>query len=194
MVREPSRTSDTDAVFKRLPTTVDAWEMDSFNLGKPSRGPRLDGRTLLWGGVVIVLVFAVAALYLQFVGASGKEVASDQVSVVQQVDRAQDIQAKMNARIAMSAASAAYQASNGYGTVGPDQLSLLDPTLTYTTGPSTSGTVVSVASSQAAWAAAVLGPSGTCYWVKLSAMGLPAYGTGSACTGAAAMAANDHSW
>jgi hypothetical protein len=168
--------------------------MDSFNLGKPSRGPSLDGRTLLWGGVVIVLLVAVVAVYLQFVGASGREVASDQASVVAQVDRTQDIQAKMNARIAMSAASAAYQASNGYGTVGSDQLSLLDPSLTYTTAPSTSVTVVSIASSQAAWAAAVLGPSGTCYWVKLSAMGLPAYGTGSTCTGAAAMAAKAPSW
>ena len=93
-----------------------------------------------------------------------------------------------------SAASAAYQASNGYATVGPDQLSLLDPSLTYIEGPSTSVNVVSVASSNAAWAAAILGPSGTCYWVKLSAMALPSYGTGTTCTGAAAMAANSTSW
>ena len=69
-----------------------------------------------------------------------------------------------------------------------------DPTLTYTTGPSTSVTVVSVASSAAAWAAAVLAPSGTCYWVKLGAMALPTYGTGTTCTGAAAMAASHRSW
>jgi hypothetical protein len=168
--------------------------MDSFNLGKPARGPQLDARTIVIAGVVVVAVLAVIVGYLQFVGRSGNEVASDQASVVQQVDRAQDIQAKANARIAESAASAAYQASNGYATVGPDQLSLLDPTLTYTTGPSTSVTVVSVASSPAAWAAAVLGPSGTCYWVKLGAMALPVYGTGTTCTGAAAMAASNHSW
>lgn len=168
--------------------------MDSFNLGKPARGPQLDTRTVVIAGAVVVAVLAVIVGYLQFVGRSGNEVASDQASVVQQVDRAQDIQAKANARIAESAASAAYQASNGYATVGPDQLSLLDPTLTYTTGPSTSVTVVSVASSPAAWAAAVLGPSGTCYWVKLGAMALPAYGTGTTCTGAAAMAASNHSW
>lgn len=168
--------------------------MDSFNLGKPARGPQLDTRTVVIAGAVVVAVLAVIVGYLQFVGRSGNEVASDQASVVQQVDRAQDIQAKANARIAESAASAAYQASNGYATVGPDQLSLLDPTLTYTTGPSTSVTVVSVASSPAAWAAAVLGPSGTCYWVKLGAMALPVYGTGTTCTGAAAMAASNHSW
>jgi hypothetical protein len=168
--------------------------MDSFNLGKPARGPQLDARKVVWAVAAIVAVLTVVLGYLQFVGKSGKEVASDQASVVQQVDRAQDIQAKANARIAESAASAAYQASNGYATVGPDQLSLLDPSLTYTTGPSTSVTVVSVASSTAAWAAAVLGPSGTCYWVKLGAMALPAYGTGTTCTGAAAMAASNHSW
>lgn len=168
--------------------------MDSFNLGKPARGPQLDTRgVVIAGGVVVVALVAIVG-YLQFVGNSGKEVATDQASVVQQVDRAQDIQAKANARIAESAASAAYQASNGYATVGPDQLSLLDPTLTYTTGPSTAVTVVSVASSQGAWAAAVLGPSGTCYWVKLGAMALPAYGTGTTCTGSAAMAASHHSW
>jgi type II secretory pathway pseudopilin PulG len=168
--------------------------VDSFNLGKPSRGPNMDARTLVLAGIVIVAVLSLIVLYLQFVGRSGKEVASDQATVVQQVDRAQDVQAKLNARIAESAASAAFQASNGYATVGPDQLSLLDPTLTYTTGPSTSVNVVSVASSQAAWAAAILGPSGTCYYVKLAAMGLPAYGTGTACTGAAAMAASNPSW
>lgn len=168
--------------------------MDSFNLGKPARGPQLDARSIVIAGVVVVAVLALIVGYLQFVGRSGNEVASDQASVVQQVDRAQDIQAKANARIAESAASAAYQASNGYATVGPDQLSLLDPTLTYTTGPSTSVTVVSVASSPAVWAAAVLGPSGTCYWVKLGAMALPAYGTGTTCTGSAAMAASNHSW
>jgi len=168
--------------------------MDSFNLGKPARGPQLDARKLVWAGAAIVAVLCVVLAFLQFVGKSGKEIASDQVSVVQLVDRAQDIQAKANARIAESAASAAYQASNGYATVGPDQLSILDPTLTYTTGPSTSVTVVSVASSAATWAAAVLGPSGTCYWVKLGAMALPTYGTGTTCTGTAAMAASARTW
>ncbi len=168
--------------------------MDSFNLGKPSRGPQLDARTLLWAGIAVVVALTVVVAYLQFVGKSGKTVASDQASVVQQVSRAQDLQAKVNGRIALSAASAAYQASNGFTTIGPDQLSLLDPTLTYTTAPSTSVDVVSVASANAAWAAAVLGPSGTCYWVKLGMMAVPAYGTGTTCTGAAAMAASDPSW
>jgi hypothetical protein len=168
--------------------------VDSFNLGKPARGPNMDARAFVVAGIAFVAVLSLIVLYLQFVGKSGKQVASDQATVVQQVDRAQDVQAKLNARTAESAASAAYQASNGYATVGPDQLSLLDPTLVYTTGPSTSVTVVSVASSQAAWAAAVLGPSGTCYWVKLGSMALPSYGTGTTCTGAAAMAASSPTW
>jgi hypothetical protein len=168
--------------------------MDSFNLGKPARGPQLDARTVVIAGVVVAAVLAVIVGYLEFVGQSGNEVAKDQASVVQQVDRTQDILAKANARIAESAASVAYQASNGFGTIGPDQLSLLDPTLTYTTGPSTSVTVVSVASTPATWAAAVLAPSGTCYWVKLGAMALPLYDTGTTCTGAAAMAASHRSW
>jgi hypothetical protein len=168
--------------------------MDSFNLGKPARGPQMDGRTVVIAGVVVVAVLATIVVYLQFVGKSGKDVAAAPDSAVPHVDRSQDAQAKVNARTAESAASVAYQASNGYATTGPDQLSLLDPTLTYTTGPSTSATVVSVASSSATWAAAVLAPSGTCYWVKLGAMALPLYGTGTTCTGAAAMGASHHSW
>lgn len=168
--------------------------MDSFNLGKPSRGPSLDTRTIVLAGIAIAAILTVAGLFLQFVGRSGKEVANAQTSVVQQVDTAQDLQAKLNARTAESAASAAYQASNGFATVGPDQLALLDPTLTYTDAPSTSVDVVSVASGTASWAAAVMGPSGTCYWVRLGAMAVPSYGTGSVCTGSAAMAADQPSW
>ena len=79
--------------------------------------------------------------------------------------------------IAESAASVAYQASNGFGTVGPDRCrcwTRRSPTRRAVDV----GAVVSVASSSSAWAAAVLAPSGTCYWVKLGTMALPLYGTG----------------
>jgi hypothetical protein len=169
--------------------------MDGFNFGGPARrGPQLDVRMLAFVGAAVLILAVVGVAYLQFTSRSGHAVADAQATAVGQIDRAADLQAKASAREAESAASAAYQASNGFATIGPDQLSLLDPTLTYSTAPSTSATVVSVASSQAAWAGAVLGPSGTCYWVKIAAMGVPTYGTGTTCTGAAAMAAADPHW
>jgi hypothetical protein len=169
--------------------------MDSFNFGKPTRSrAQLGARTLVLVGAVIAALLVILVAFLQFASSGGAAVASAQVTTAQQVNTAEDLQAKANARTAEGAASAAYQSSGGFSTVGPQQLSILDPTLTYTTGPSTGVSVVSVASTPAAWAAAVLGPSGTCYWVKLDVITVPHYGTGSTCTGAAAMAASRSNW
>jgi len=169
--------------------------MDSFNFGKPTRGgPQLDSRTLVFAGAAIALLLVIVVAFLQLTSSSGKAVASDQATPTKQANTAVDLPAKANARTAEGAASAAYQSSGGFSTVGPQQLSILDPTLTYTNGPSTGVNVVSVASTLAAWGAAVLGPSGTCYWVTLNVMTVPHYGTGTTCTGAAAMAANRSHW
>ena len=58
--------------------------------------------------------------------------------------------------------------SYGAGTfldAGPAQLSALQPGYTFVDGPSTMPTIVSVAAEQDVWAAAVLSPSGTCFWI-----------------------------
>ena len=168
--------------------------MDGFNFEAPQRrGPQVDGRTLMFAAAALLVVALLAAVYLQVTGggATTAAVASPSPSAV---NTAMDVQAKAAAKAAASAASAAYQASNGFSTIGPDQLSLLDPDVTFTTDPSTSASVVSVANAQAAWAAAVLGPSGTCYWIKIGGIGAVSYGTGSTCTGAAAMGADQPHW
>ena len=168
--------------------------MDGFSFEAPKRrGPQVDRRTLtvVAGILLVVAVLVVAYLQLTGGGASSAAVTSPTASAV---NTAVDVPAKAAAKAAASAASAAYQASNGFATIGPDQLSLLDPDLTFTEGASTADTVVSVASAQAAWAAAVLGPSGTCYWIKIGGIGAVSYGTGTTCTGAAAMAAAQPRW
>ena len=168
--------------------------MDGFSFEAPKgRGPHIDRRTLTFaaGALLVVAVIVVAYLQLTSGGATSAEVSSPTASAV---DTAMDAQAKAAAKGAASAASAAYQASNGFATIGPDQLSLLDPDVSFTTDPSTSASVVSVANAQAAWAAAVLGPSGTCYWIKIGGIGAVSYGTGSTCTGAAALAADQPRW
>jgi hypothetical protein len=168
--------------------------MDGFSFESPKRrGPQIDRRTLTFaaGALLLVAVLLVAYLQLTSGGASPAAVSSPTASAA---DTAGDVQAKAAAKAAASAASAAFQASNGYATIGPEQLSLLDPDVTFTTDPSTSASVVSVASAQAAWAAAVLGPSGTCYWIKIGGIGAVSYGTGTTCTGAAAMTASQPRW
>ena len=168
--------------------------MDGFSFEAPKRrGPQVDRRTLTVVAGILLMVAVLVVAYLQLTGggASTTDVSSPSPSAV---NTAVDAQAKANAKGAASAASAAYQASNGFSTIGPDQLSLLDPDVTFTTDASTSASVVSVATAQAAWAAAVLGPSGTCYWIKIGGIGAVSYGTGSTCTGSAAMAADQPHW
>lgn len=168
--------------------------MDGFNFGKPARGTALGGRAV----VVVVAIGLVAAVaivaYLQFVSRSGRTVADAQATAVGQIDRSQDVRAQVAARTAESAAVVAYSESGSFADAGPAQLSALDPSVTYTQGPSTGPTVVSVAATSSTWAAAVLSPSGTCFWIKLDGSMAATYGTGSACTGSDAMAAASPAW
>ncbi|HUP85031.1 MAG TPA: hypothetical protein VM143_05115, partial [Acidimicrobiales bacterium] len=70
------------------------------------------------------------------------------------------------------------------------ELSVVEPSLTYTTAASTDFKIVSLASSGAAtWAAAALSKSGTCYLIKddSGAGGGTKYGTNATCTGTQAL-------
>ena len=70
----------------------------------------------------------------------------------------------------------------------------LDPSLLFVDGPSTGPSVVSVYAGAAGWAAAVGGAHGTCYWVAVALDGRTRYGTGTPCTGMAALAADRGAW
>jgi hypothetical protein len=73
-------------------------------------------------------------------------------------------------------------------------LARLPTTYLFVDGPSTSPRIVSVHVEGRSWAAAVLGTSGTCYWVSATTGGAVRFGTGTACTGQAAVAADGRSW
>jgi hypothetical protein len=77
---------------------------------------------------------------------------------------------------------------------GPVQLAALDPSLLLVDGPSTAPVIVSVAATDASWAAAVMGPSGACYWIRLNADGEVSRDLGGRCTGEAALAAIGDTW
>lgn len=105
-----------------------------------------------------------------------------------------DSQARDSADHALTLARGVLAQTSSVVDAGPFQLSGIQPSLLFVDGPSTSPAVVSIATTDAAWAAAVKGPSGACYWVRLSSAGDTTYGTGRLCTGEAAMAAAGVTW
>lgn len=95
-----------------------------------------------------------------------------------------DAEAEEATRIALAAARAAFTERGTFLDAGPAQLSALQPGYTFVDGPSTMPRIVSVAAERHVWAAAVLGPSGTCFWIRAGAHGPIATGaSSSACTG-----------
>jgi hypothetical protein len=105
-----------------------------------------------------------------------------------------DEEARRAATISLDLAEEAFAATSSWDEAGPMQLTLIQPSLMYVDGPSTSPAIVSVHTTKAGWAAAVMGPSGTCYWVSISGDGLTRFGTGQECTGRAALGADGLDW
>jgi hypothetical protein len=98
--------------------------------------------------------------------------------------------------IAKAALATAMQvaATTSLDQASPGALSALNHELVFVDGPSTAPSVVSVFSGAAGWSAAVHGSGETCYWVAVSLGGDTTYGTGSPCTGLAALGADRASW
>ena len=96
---------------------------------------------------------------------------------------------KPKSGVAMMAARIAVSPGESFLDAGPGPLAALQPGHTFVDGPSTIPRVVSVAATERTWAAAVLAPSGTCYWIRIGADDRPVTGTTRSCTGAAALRA-----
>jgi len=104
-----------------------------------------------------------------------------------------DGQARDAANSALAVA-AEVASSSSYDAARPAALAAHDQQLLYVEGPSTAPSVVSVYNGAAGWAAAVRGSGETCYWVAVTPQGHTRYGTGTACTGMAALAADRPAW
>ena len=96
---------------------------------------------------------------------------------------------EMAARGAADDALALALAIPDLGEAGPAALARTRSPYTFVDGPSTAPSVVSVAATDDAWAAAVMG-AGNCVWIRLSADGVVARDRGTECTGAAALRAD----
>jgi hypothetical protein len=106
-----------------------------------------------------------------------------------------DVVAQRVADRTLRAAQKAFAKGESFADAGPGQLTQLVPGITFTDGPSQAPSIVSVASTGDAWAAAVLSDAGTCWQLRVNAGGRVAYGIGAdTCTGAAALDAADPSW
>jgi Tfp pilus assembly protein PilW len=104
-----------------------------------------------------------------------------------------DGQAREAATAAVSAATAIATA-HGATAATAAALSGVDHDLVFVDGPSTASSVVSVYAGSAGWAAAVHDGGDGCVWVAFTQPGRERYGTGTACTGVAALAADSPSW
>ena len=123
----------------------------------------------------------------------GRLQGSDAAEGAGQELRVTDAPARADARTAMAAARDATRGRATFAEAGPGELSTLVRSLVFTDGPSTAPGIVSVATSGDRWAGAVLGASGTCYWITLTPGG-PSFDSGRSCTGVAALSADDRTW
>ena len=103
-------------------------------------------------------------------------------------------------RRAQAAATSALETARGLirsasaDAAAASELSRSNRDVVFVDGPSTGASVVSVFAGASTWAAAVHGSGSSCFWIALSSRGDPRYGTGSPCTGIAALAADRPSW
>jgi hypothetical protein len=187
---------------------------DSFSFGEPARRrPRLErrpaprrqprepklGRSA--GSTVVALVAAAVAIVIGFIVLSvihsgGTAAGEAGRTAVAQIADAQDAQAQLALHQVAAAAQVlnAEAPQSGLDHAAADALTAYDPALGATSAASTGPTSVSVAATAASWGAAAMSASGTCYWIHLDATGGAAYGSGTPCTGQAAMTAAGAGW
>jgi len=178
---------------------------DDFQFGERAKHPaRLGGPRptrpkssipFKLAGVVVVLVVTAAAAFVFLRGAdeAGTETADARSETLAQIDRAYDAAAQGTMGRAMVVAQTLYAEQGSFATDLPT-LSAFDPSLRFTSGPSTGPETVSYVVSGSEFAAAVRSESGACWWVKIDADSRTSYGSGATCTGSAALAASSPSW
>jgi hypothetical protein len=185
---------------------ADTGEMDEgFNFGEPAKrrarssGPKPTHERstfnpkVMWVAAGLVVAGVLAFVFLRSADEAGKQLADSETHAVSQIDKAHDAAAQGTMGRAIVVALSLY-AERGSFTTDLPTLSAYDPGLRFTSGPSKDPTTVSYAVNAGSFGAAVRSESGTCWWVKIGADSVTTYGSGTPCTGNAAMAASAASW
>jgi hypothetical protein len=156
--------------------------------------------------VLAAIVVALTGIFARFVIESEqRSVASADVSARgvgravdaprDYIDPELDASARSAAQTALDAALATLARDGSLAAAGTTEMADMGTGLIFVDGPSTTQQVVSLASAGDTWAAAVMGASGTCFYARVTAVGVQTFGTGSECTGDAALqAATLPSW
>jgi hypothetical protein len=178
---------------------------DEFNFGepakhparlggpKPQHGPSTFNPMLVWIAAGLVVAGALAFVFLRSADEAGKQIGRSQSEAVSQIDPAYDAAAQGTMGRAVVVATSLY-AESGSFTTDVATLSAYDPGLVFTSGPSETPMTISFAVDATGFGAAVRSESGTCWWAKIDEKSVTTYGSGTPCTGSAAMAADAPSW
>ena len=181
---------------------------DSFAFGKPSRkralpaarrpkAPKVDagsgrGRIVLVVAAGVVAVVLIAG-YMTFLKGSGEQIASGERSAISQIGAAKDVEAQTTEQQAITAVQELYAEQGSFDGVTVAALKHFEPAFSYTDNASTGPKVIAVGASSSGVGLAVLSQSGTCFYLHIAASSVR-YGTGTTCTGTAALSASAASW
>jgi hypothetical protein len=172
---------------------------DAFSFHAPAEvlrrrvDPRLL-RTAVLATVVMTVTVAFGRWVVESERASDRRAASSEAAAPVLATVPADAAAQDAAATSLTIARDLVADGRALADIGPALLAEEQPDLIFVDGPSTTPAIVSVAGGPRTWAAAVMGPTGTCFWVKTTAAGLVRYDTGPVCTGEAAAAAAAIAW
>jgi hypothetical protein len=150
----------------------------------------IDGRRVAFGaiGLVLAAVSIWGFLHLEGSGTSGDGSATGAPSG----DTA-DAQAKQTAASAVETVQSLYASDRSFANVTPRELRATGSAAAYSARASSAADTVSVASTVEGVGIAVQSSSGTCFYAHVIPSGIT-YGTGSPCTGEAALKATAPAW
>ena len=178
---------------------------DEFHFGEHAKRPARLGRPrpqhaqrsfdprLVWVALGLVVAGVLGFVLLRGADDAGKQLGHANEQAVSEIDRAYDAAAQGTLGRAAVVAQTLH-AERGDYTADLATLQGFDPGLHLTSGPSQDVNTVSYAAGPNGFGAAVESDSGTCWWLSLDADGVTAYGSGTPCTGQAAIAASAPSW
>jgi hypothetical protein len=150
----------------------------------------VDGRRLAFGAIGLGLAAVSIWGFLQL---DGSDTSGDGPGSGTPVGSTADIQAKQTAASAVEMVQTLYTSEGSFATVTPRELRASGSEAHYSPRASTGADTVSVASTVEGVGIAVRSSSGTCFYAHVIPSGI-AYGTGSPCTGEAALKAAAPAW